>query len=96
MSGIVNEIVEERGKAYGHPSLNHQRTARFWHAYHLNGTLGYGRVGRFDVCFMNILQKIARCQSPAGPSQDSLRDIQGYAENILIMLKEDEEHAKAN
>ena len=79
----VDEAVEQRGAEYGPPSENHARTARLWNAYlasrpnvPLNTT---------DVCFLNILQKIARCMSRAGPSKDSLEDIQGFVENILIM-----------
>lgn len=43
---------------------------------------------------MNILQKIARCMSKAGPSQDSLEDIQGFAENILMLYDYFEEKSK--
>jgi hypothetical protein len=83
----VKSLVTERGKAYGPPSENHWRTARFWHAYDLN-TKSSSRTP-IDVCFLNILQKIARCQSEAGPSRDSLQDIKGYAENILMIMGHD-------
>jgi len=88
---MFKEIVKERGRAYGSPAENHARTSRFWDAYDLN-TPTKGEYQPIDVCFLNILQKISRCQSSAGPSRDSIRDIQGYAENILTLMdKEDVE-----
>ena len=82
----VEQAVEQRGAEYGPPHENHARTARLWNAYlasrpnvPLNTT---------DVCFLNILQKIARCLSNAGPSADSLLDIAGYARNIELLREE--------
>ena len=81
----VDEAVKQRGAEYGPPSENHARTVRLWNAYlasrpnvPLNTT---------DVCFLNILQKIARSLSDAGPSPDTLLDIAGYAKNIELIRK---------
>ena len=81
----VKSIVRERGETYGPPTENHTRTARLWSAYLLARSGGEKTLTPAAGCFLNILQKIARCMSLAGPSQDSLRDIQGFTENILIM-----------
>ena len=81
----VEEMVAERGAAYGPPSENHARTARFWSAYLLNRGYAFKPFTPSDVCFLNILQKISRCMGEAGPSQDSLQDIQGFAENLLTL-----------
>ena len=81
----IEEMVEERGATYGPPSENHARTAALWSAYFRNRGYEFKPITPDDVCFLNILQKIARCMSKAGPSKDSLEDIQGFAENILIM-----------
>jgi hypothetical protein len=83
----IQKIVEERGAAYGPPSENHARTARLWGAY-LESKREGGMIFPItpnDVCFLNILQKIARCMSEAGTAEDTLQDIQGFVENILIM-----------
>jgi len=81
----TKEIIEERGAAYGPPSENHARTALFWAAYMRNRGYEFKPLTPNDVCFLNILQKISRCMSKAGPSQDSLQDIQGFAENLLTL-----------
>ena len=81
----VRGIVEERGRAYGPPEENHGRTALLWTAYLYARGREMKKLTPDDVCFLNILQKIARCLSKAGPSKDSLEDIQGFAENLLIM-----------
>jgi len=83
----IKKLVEERGVAYGPPAVNHVRTARLWTAYLSNrGHFGRLIITPEDVCFLNILQKIARCMGDAGPSRDSLEDIQGYAENLLTLI----------
>jgi hypothetical protein len=81
----VQQLVAERGAAYGPPAENHTRTAYLWSAYLRSRYSETRPVTPDDVCFMNILQKVARCMSQAGPGQDSLEDIKGFAENILIM-----------
>ena len=82
----VSEIVEERGKSYGHPLTNHSRTAMLWNAY--IGAKRSSFLGATDVCFLNILQKISRSLDMAGPSVDSVQDIAGYADNILEIMKD--------
>ena len=84
----TQELVAERGEFYGPPAENHGRTARLWKAYLYGRPYSLG-MSRMDVCFLNILQKIARCQSEAGPRRDSLEDIMGYAENILMIMGHD-------
>ena len=78
-------LVAERGAAYGPPEENHARTGILWSAYMRARHNAVRPLTPEDVCFMNILQKVARCMSKAGPGQDSLEDIQGFAENILMM-----------
>jgi len=84
----TKRLIAERGRSYGPPEENHGRTARLWNAYLLGRQNALG-VSRVDVCFMNILQKIARCQSEAGPTKDSLEDIKGYAENVSMIMTND-------
>jgi len=81
----VQEMITERGAAYGPPAENHARTARFWSAYMRNRGYEFKPLTADDVCFFNLLQKISRCMGEAGPSKDTLQDIQGFAENLLIM-----------
>ena len=85
MPKTLEEIVAERGATYGPPAENHARTARFWNAFLDSRVDKFKPLTTDDICFLNLLQKIARCMSKAGPSQDSLEDIQGFAENLLIM-----------
>jgi len=95
----VKDLIKKRGAAYGPPNENHERTAMLWTAYYKAKHKHYGTSGDIngtwavdadDVCFLNILQKIARCLSEAGPkaNEDGLKDIQGYAECLLIMHSE--------
>ncbi len=85
----IAKLIESRGAAYGPPAENHQRTALLWMAYleakAARSEGGALKLNADDICFLNILQKIARCLSEAGPSKDSLLDIQGFAENLLIL-----------
>ena len=81
------ETVLERGQAYGSPANNHARTARLWSAYLENkrAANGGGELPALtpgDVCFFNILQKIARLQS-GSQHRDSLVDVIGYVLNLL-------------
>ena len=92
----IEGMVNARGASYGPPKENHDRTAMLWSAYFRAKYKQYPdmdaaglaeNIDRDDVCFLNILQKIARCQSEAGVkgNEDGIKDIQGYAENLLIM-----------
>lgn len=84
----IRKLVEERGESYGPPAENHARTAALWNAYLRSRQMANVSTVIFnptDVCFLNLLQKVARCMGPNGPSKDSLTDIQGYAENLLIL-----------
>ena len=87
MPNLIEKIVKERGENYGRPADNHRRTALLWGAYldakFLNADLSqyHGSLNSADVCFLNILQKIARCQNRI--TRDSLQDIAGYALNAV-------------
>lgn len=74
----------DRQSSYGHPKNNHGRTAILWNAYFAARNFGGPRWRRQitdeDVCFMNILQKMARDMET--PEYDNLVDIAGYAANI--------------
>ena len=78
----IEDIVNERGKDYGHPSINHNRTARLYTAY-LEST-GRKEISAHDVCMLNILQKISRTLN-GNPTEDTLQDIAGYALNAQIV-----------
>jgi len=83
----LERLVAERGQNYGSPKENHTRTARLWNAYLASrGRENVPPLGPTDVCFLNILQKVSRCLSGGKPTQDTLRDIAGYARNIEIIL----------
>lgn len=78
----IDRIVAERGSVYGHPAVNHARTALLWTAYlQAAGLLADGaRLGSLHVTALNRLQKESRLlQTPGHP--DSLDDIAGYAAN---------------
>lgn len=80
----MSSLTKERGEVYGHPRVNHARTARLWSVFLENrggGPLGL-RLTPEDVCMMNILQKIARAQHGV-QDVDTVEDIAGYANNIL-------------
>lgn len=87
----ANEIVHgERNEAYGHPLDNHGLTARYWQVYLSSGIK---EVTAEDVCFLNILQKIARSQNGVDKNLDSLTDIAGYAANVEMILQKRKEVA---
>ena len=71
--------IEQRGKNYGSPLSNHERTAKLWSDY-----LG-ARITAEQVCYMNILQKISR--STFIDKRDNGVDIIGYALNVEIIKK---------
>ena len=69
--------AQDRGLDYGHPSINHKRTANFWSTY-LDRD-----ITPEDVCMMNILQKVSRGMNTL--TEDTLVDIAGYARNIEMI-----------
>ena len=85
----LERLVAERGQNYGSPKENHARTARLWNAY--LASRENAPLTPADVCFLNILQKVSRCLSGGKPTQDTLRDIAGYARNIEILLDYEDE-----
>lgn len=69
----ADELVEERGRSYGHPRPNHERIAALWSVI-----LGVP-VTPEQVALCMIQVKVSRLmQSP--DHADSIDDIAGYAE----------------
>jgi len=81
----ATEIVDgDRQHDYGHPYVNHTRTADYFSTY-------LGKiVTAEDVCILNILQKVSRNQNR--PSHDSILDIAGYARNVEMVREKQEEY----
>src|SRR5262245_59973887 len=75
--------VDERGQDYGHPAVNHDRTARLWNAYLTGRPDTAAPLSAEDVCVLNILQKLARSQHRM--TDDTLVDIAGFARNIELI-----------
>jgi len=69
----TDELVAERGRAYGHPRPNHERIAALWSV--ILGT----PVTAEQVALCMVQVKVSRLiQSP--DHADSIDDIAGYAE----------------
>lgn len=81
-------LVAARGRAYGTPMRNHARTAALFQAYlaHRENT---SVVTPFDIVALNILQKVSRSMNDP-LYHDNWLDIQGYAENALMMILPEE------
>ena len=73
-----------RNEQYGPPHINHANTARLWNAY--LEAKGWDPITAEDVCFLNILQKIAR--SSHAITDDSIVDVIGYALNVAVIREE--------
>lgn len=80
-----NVVHGDRAKDYGHPFINHNRTAQLWTAY-----LGVPITAE-QVCMLNILQKISRSQNRL--TRDTLVDIAGYAANVEMIEERRKESA---
>lgn len=79
----ANEIVQERGKSYGHPIDDFQRTAKMWSAL-----LGV-EVTADQVIKCMICVKLSRL-SASPRHQDSIDDLAGYAwclDEVTQLLK---------
>lgn len=76
-----------RRSDYGHPLDNHSLTGQMWANYLQRKYPGL-RITAEDVCFMNILQKIARISSTGKVTRDGITDIAGYAGNIEMINQE--------
>jgi hypothetical protein len=82
----VQELVRERGSAYGSPSENHQLTAELWSIW-LSRRLGVAvTFSAEDVCMFNVLQKQSRLAFIT--KDDSWFDIAGYTENVAMLRPE--------
>jgi hypothetical protein len=66
-----------RRNSYGTPLDNHTRTAELWSTY--TGK----KISPEDVCYLNILQKIAR--TIEHDKRDNAVDICGYARNVELI-----------
>lgn len=85
----ANNIIHgKRGEDYGHPYFNHTLTAQYWSVF-----LGQ-EITAEDVCFLNILQKIARANTSI--TRDTLVDMAGYSGNIEMVQEKREELARPN
>ena len=77
----------DRQEAYGHPSDNHTRTGILWNAYLDARKVGGkgGPLGPQDVCWLNVLQKIAR--EINAEREDNLVDVIGYTLNVDLIRR---------
>lgn len=91
--GILETAAEyvagPRSSYYGHPLDNHGRTATLQEAYLV--ARGWtpppdSELTEEDVCWMNVLQKIARDMNV--PSDDGVIDVAGYAANVAEVRAE--------
>ena len=81
----LKELLEEaftivskgRNESYGHPIVNHTRTAGLFAAYMMGKKPS--DIDAEDVCMLNVLQKISRHAHSRG--RDNLVDIIGWATN---------------
>lgn len=96
MSILEDAIVAVGGarlEDYGHPLVNHTRTAALWTAYLRERITG--EVTAEDVCFLNILQKVSRSMAQSERvKEDTLVDIAGFAENVERIQVERARRAK--
>jgi len=86
MSDILKEadaITDERGKKYGHPSLNFKRIIGYWNLW-LADKLKEP-ITEEDHAMMMIFVKQAREQQC--PASDNILDIAGYAKTYDVVMK---------
>ena len=82
----------DRQAAYGHPADNHRCTAELWNAYLARRWDRQQNdppleVDAFDVCMLNILQKVSRLAHTR--QRDGLVDIAGFAANADMVAVAD-------
>ena len=77
-----------RNQDYGHPLDNHGTTASLWGAYLEALQRRGGSLGPEDVCYLNILQKIARAVTTGVYKRDTPVDVAGYAGNVEMIQEE--------
>jgi hypothetical protein len=89
MRDLLSEVQElvsgDRNHDYGNPSDNHRRTADLWNAYlsmKYDTTL---RISAEDVCWLNVLQKMAR--NVNRQKRDNFADAAGWAANAYVCGK---------
>lgn len=64
---------------YGHPRVNHARTALLWSAWLYARGFDVSLTPE-DVCWLNVLQKMSRQIN--APKRDNLVDVCGYVRNV--------------
>lgn len=80
----ANEITNgQRSHDYGDAYTNHSRTAMLWQSYLIGKYDKFIELGAEDVCYLNVLQKVARDME--NPKRDNIVDIAGYARNIEMI-----------
>lgn len=75
-------VLGDRARDYGRPSDNHTMTADLWDLYMIRRRESQGphyRLDSFDVCMLNMLQKISRLAWRR--IEDGTTDLAGYAQN---------------
>lgn len=68
----AEDLIQERGLAYGHPAINHMRIAQFWSTY-LEAP-----IKPEQVAIMMVLVKVARLVESPG-HEDSFIDLTAYS-----------------
>ena len=95
---IIDRIIEERGKNYGHPYDHFPTTQKMyevWERRFLDGdynSIGSCRREQFERCLKHgvymIFDKLSRmAENPL--HEDNLEDIKGYATTIQMCLERD-------
>ena len=74
--------IEERGKAYGHPRVNYENTARFFQAVLARKLLPGAEITPGDAAKMMVCVKLARLMTTPNHA-DSILDIAGYSACLL-------------
>jgi hypothetical protein len=79
-----------RNAEYGHPLDNHATTAALWNAYVAALQARGATLGPEDVCYLNVLQKVARAVTTGVYKRDTPVDVAGYAGNVEMIQDERE------
>jgi hypothetical protein len=89
---MIDEIVAERGGAYGSPRANHSTTAdmfEVWRERRIDaGAITSDEFDAVDTVVFNILQKLSRL-AQTSHHRDSWADVSGYALNGLEITRLD-------
>lgn len=83
LSEAARLVDGDRQTAYGHPRDNHRCTAELWNAYIKRRYHVIVQLDAYDVCMLNILQKMSRLAHTR--QRDGLVDIAGFARNAEMV-----------